>query len=49
MIHNTKYTMKEVLLSAPCYIAPRSEFDENEEELSKALNYYLDADTFIKL
>ena len=25
-----------------------SEFDENEEELLKALNYYLDADTFIK-
>ena len=71
----------------PCYIAPRPEFDENEEEifpeyaiennmdysimpelvtdvvinaidqkrdateeeLLKALNYYLDADTFIKL
>ena len=80
MIHNTKCTMKEVLLSikekylqegesaveednnwyiyetddilslsTPCYIAPRPEFDENEEELSKALNYYLDADTYIKL
>ena len=74
-------------LSTPCYIAPRPEFDENEEEifpeyaiennmdysimpelvtdvvinaidqkrdateeeLLKALNYYLDADTFIKL
>ena len=118
MIHNTKCTMKEVLLSikekylqegeraveedndwyiyepddilslsTPCYIAPRPEFDENEdeifpeyaiennmdysimpelvtdvvinaidqkrdateEELLKALNYYLDADAFIKL
>jgi hypothetical protein len=47
--NNMDYSIMPELVDRCCYQCLNQKRDATEEELLKALNHYLDADTFIKL